>query len=36
MMEAVRPFSESDVHHLQDVGNSPSCAYILRNMTWQG
>ena len=29
-------FSDSDVHKLTDVGNSPSILYILRNQTWQG
>ncbi len=36
MVECVRPFSDGEVHRLQDVGNKPSCAYILREMTWQG
>ncbi|WP_281508257.1 4Fe-4S dicluster domain-containing protein [Parvibacter caecicola] len=34
--DAVRDYAESDVHHLPDVGNSPSFAYILRNKAWQG
>ena len=29
-------FSESDIHHLPDVGNNPSFVYIMRNHTWQG
>lgn len=32
----VKEFSESDVHHLTNVGNDPGCAYILRGKTWQG
>ena len=32
----VEPFDEGQVHHLPDVGNKPACAYILRDMTWQG
>ena len=34
--EAVPEFSENDLHHLPDVGNSPSLIYILREKTWQG
>ncbi len=34
--EAVEPYTDSDVHHLPDVGNAPSFVYILRNRTWQG
>ena len=30
------PSATGEVHRLQDVGNKPSCAYILREMTWQG
>ncbi|MCD8317279.1 MAG: 4Fe-4S binding protein, partial [Eggerthellaceae bacterium] len=30
------PFDESQVQHLPNVGNTPSFAYRLRNMTWQG
>ena len=29
-------FSDSDVHHLPDVGNRPSFLYILRDHTWKG
>lgn len=29
-------YAESDVHHLPNVGNDPSFAYILRGRTWQG
>lgn len=36
MLECVRDFDESEVYHLPQVGNDPSCAYILRDMTWQG
>jgi Fe-S-cluster-containing dehydrogenase component len=32
----VKPFTEADVYHLNDVGNQPSFAYILRNRKWQG
>jgi Fe-S-cluster-containing dehydrogenase component len=32
----VKPFTDADVHHLPDVGNKPSFAYILRDRTWQG
>ena len=34
--EYLRPFTDADVHHLPDVGNKPSFAYILRDRTWQG
>ena len=30
------PFDESNVHHLPNVGNNPSLAYILRDHDWQG
>ncbi len=36
MLDFVDDFSESDVHHLPNVGNNPSFAYILRNHEWQG
>ena len=36
MLECVRPFQEGEVHYLPEVGNGPSCAYILHGMTWQG
>ena len=36
MLEAVRAFSDDQVHTLPDVGNRPSFAYILRDTTWQG
>ena len=29
-------FSDSDVHHLPDVGNGPGFVYILRDHTWKG
>ena len=29
-------FSDSDLHHLPDVGNRPSFLYILRDHTWKG
>ena len=34
--EYVQPYEQSDVHHLPDVGNGPSCCYILRNHEWKG
>ncbi len=36
MLEAVRAFSDDQVHTLPDVGNRPSFAYVLRDTTWQG
>ena len=36
MLEAVRAFSDDQVHTLPDVGSRPSFAYILRDTTWQG
>ena len=36
LKDAIKPYSSSDVHHLPDVGNGPSIAYILRNRKWQG
>ena len=32
----VKPYKDSEVHRLPDVGNKPSFVYILRNETWQG
>ena len=32
----VKPYKDSEVHHLPDVGNKPSFVYILRNEQWQG
>lgn len=34
--EAVKPFDQSQVYTLPDVGNKPSCVYILRDRVWQG
>ena len=34
--ESCREFGESDIHYLNDVGNGPSIAYILRDKKWQG
>ena len=34
--EAVKPFDQSQVYTLPDVGNKPSCVYILRDRAWQG
>ena len=32
----IKPYKDSDVHHLPDVGNHPSFRYILRNHEWKG
>ncbi len=32
----VKPYKESDLHHLPDVGNNPGFIYLLRNEKWQG
>ena len=32
----VKPYKESDLHHLPDVGNKPGFIYLLRNEQWQG
>ena len=32
--DLVAPFEESDVYRLDDQGNGPNMAYILRNRTW--
>ena len=32
----IKPYKESDVRHLPDVGNHPSFRYILRNHEWKG
>ena len=34
--EFLEEFDESQLHHLPDVGNKPSFAYILRDMKWRG
>lgn len=34
--QVVEDFSEKDIHHLPNVGNDPSFAYILRDMDWKG
>jgi Fe-S-cluster-containing dehydrogenase component len=31
-----KPFTDGELHHLPDVGNKPSFAYILRDRKWQG
>lgn len=36
MTDFVAPFAEEEVHHLDNVGNDPSFAYILRNHSWKG
>ena len=36
LKELARPYEESDVHHLTNVGNDPAFVYILRDRTWQG
>ncbi len=33
---ATKPYSESEIYHLPDVGNKPSFVYILRKEKWQG
>ena len=33
---AFKPFEDSEIHHLPDVGNHPSFFYVLRHETWQG
>ena len=32
----VKPYKDTEVYHLPDVGNDPSFVYILRNEKWQG
>ena len=32
----VKPYKQSDIHHLPDVGNKPGFVYILRDEQWQG
>ncbi len=32
----VKPYEDSEVHHLPNTGNDPSFVYILRNEQWQG
>ena len=34
--EIAKPYTDSDVHHLPNVGNDPSFLYILRNPEWKG
>lgn len=34
--EIAKPYGDEDVYHLTDVGNEPSCLYILRNHEWKG
>ena len=34
--EIAKPYTDSDVHHLPNVGNDPSSLYILRNHEWKG
>lgn len=34
--DLAKDYRDSDVHHLPDVGNKPSFAYILRDRKWQG
>ena len=33
--EGIKPYTEEEVHHLPDVGNSPSLMYVLRNVEWK-
>ena len=35
-VNVIEDFTDADVHHLPNVGNGPSFAYILRGRTWQG
>ncbi len=32
----IKPYTKDEVHHLVDVGNTPSFRYIMRKHTWQG
>ena len=32
----VKPYKDSEVYHLPNVGNDPGFVYILRNRDWQG
>ena len=32
----VKPFEDSEIHHLPNAGNDPSFLYVLRHETWQG
>lgn len=34
--EIAKPYGDEDIYHLTDVGNEPSCLYILRNHEWKG
>ena len=34
--DIAKPYTDSDVHHLPNVGNDPSFLYILRNHEWRG
>lgn len=34
--ESCRDFSDSEIHHLPNVGNDPSFRFILRGKSWQG
>lgn len=36
MLNVIKPFDESQIHHLTNVGNNPSFLYILRDTKWQG
>ncbi len=36
LKEWTEEYSDSDFHHLTDVGNGPHITYLLRNRTWQG
>lgn len=35
MLDMVTEFTEDELYHLNDSGNDPSFAYILRGVTWQ-
>ena len=34
--DIAKPYTDSDAHHLPNVGNDPSFLYILRNHEWKG
>lgn len=35
LLDAVNPFTEDEMYHLNDSGNDPSFVFILRGVTWQ-
>ncbi len=36
ILKTTKPFTNDQIHHLPNVGNAPSFAYILRDMDWKG